>query len=194
MGSRDPKKFPAPVGPCITGIIDMRGESTNVMDGYVIQEGVCPAALVPVYWLQVKTLARLIGKAPPLPFSRSLRRIIRGFITFVRGAYHGSLANSQVFLIMGYDAQQGCLALVDDRLKISFKNAGRNDKVKELNKVLERFSHVINGTFVPSPLWDSGIAGQTMLTVHPVGGCAMGRNARKGVVNHKGQVRHIEYL
>jgi len=192
MGSRDPKKFPAPVGPCIAGIIDMRGESTNVIDGYVIQEGVCPAALAPVYWLQVKTLARLIGKAPSLPFSQSLRKLYRGFITFLRGAYHGSLANSQVFLIMGYDDQQGYLDLVDDRLKVSFRNAGRIDKVHELNKVLERFSHVINGTFVPSPLWGGGITNKTMLTVHPVGGCVMARNARRGVINHKGQVRYID--
>jgi cholesterol oxidase len=188
MGARNPKKFTAPVGPCIAGIIDMRGESSNVVDGYVIQEGVCPAALAPVYWLQVKTLARVIGSNAPMSIAQSLRKVLRGCQSLVLGPYSGSVANSQTFLIMGYDDQQGHLSMDEDRLRITFRNAGRVTKVQELNSVLETFAHSVGGTFVPSPLWGSAVMEQTMLSVHPVGGCVIGSNANKGVINHKGQV------
>src|SRR5947207_11466259 len=49
MGTEDPAYLAEnPVGPTINGIIDMRDEAVapNVLDGYVIEEGAVPKALV----------------------------------------------------------------------------------------------------------------------------------------------------
>ena len=43
------------------------------------------------------------------------------------------------------------------------------------------------GTYVRNPM-SSTFLGNNLVTVHPLGGCAMGADSAKGVVNHKCQV------
>ena len=43
------------------------------------------------------------------------------------------------------------------------------------------------GTYIPNP-FSVRLLGGNILTVHPLGGCGMGRDRNSGVVNHKLQV------
>ena len=45
----------------------------------------------------------------------------------------------------------------------------------------------LEGTFVKNPMWLQSL-GRSVVTGHPLGGCAMGETVRTGVVNHAGQV------
>jgi cholesterol oxidase len=89
---------------------------------------------------------------------------------------------------MSHDDAEGQLKLEDNRLRISYGGAGRETRVKRLNKVLEQCTKALGGTFVPNPTWAANILDNTVVTVHPLGGCCMATTGQNGVVNHKGQV------
>ena len=50
-----------------------------------------------------------------------------------------------------------------------------------------RATAATGGTYMKNPL-SLRLMGGNLLTVHPLGGCAMGNDRTTGVVNHKGQV------
>jgi cholesterol oxidase len=45
----------------------------------------------------------------------------------------------------------------------------------------------LGGTYVPNPVWNK-LQGHDLISVHPLGGCAMADDACTGVVNNRGQV------
>jgi hypothetical protein len=89
---------------------------------------------------------------------------------------------------MSHDDNEGQLKLQNNRVRISYGGAGREERVKRLNKVLEQCTKALGGTFVPNPSWAMKTLDNTVATVHPIGGCCMAERGVDGVVNHKGQV------
>ncbi|CAG8570240.1 6935_t:CDS:10 [Paraglomus occultum] len=174
----------APVGPCITGIIDMRKKDDNAFDGYVIEEGSCPRALAQIFSGHLKIACKTIGDSTNLSILQKFRHSLRDFIP---GYHYRALSRTQSFLVMSHDDQQGKLELQDDRLNIAFPDVGKTVQVERLNKILSDASHTIGGTYVPSPVW-TGLFRRSLVTVHPIGGCVMADNSTEGVVNYKGQV------
>ena len=86
----------------------------------------------------------------------------------------------------------------DDGVLVEWKDVGKAPVFAEAMKVLER-AHGDRATLIPNPMWrllppgmgqvlEGGDAGGAVLTVHPLGGCAMAAKAEKGVVNAIGQV------
>lgn len=98
-GNVEPSKFsPGPVGPCITGVIDMRDDrvAQNVLDGYVIEEGVVPHALSHILG---KILAFTPGKiVPNLEISGLLTHAARQAESKVMGPYTGALNHTQTYV------------------------------------------------------------------------------------------------
>ncbi|CAG8546209.1 1672_t:CDS:10 [Funneliformis mosseae] len=187
-GDRVASGLDAPVGPCITGIIDMRRDAENVLKGYVIEEGAIPLAVGKAFQIFLKSGSTLVGSKPKnLTYSQSFNRRWRQIRSAIGGFYTGAISHTQTYLIMSHDDNTGQLELVNDRLNMEYKGVGTSDTVMELNKVLEDATTLVNGTYIPSPLW-SKFLGRGMVTVHPIGGCGMGKDGNSGVVNHKGQV------
>jgi cholesterol oxidase len=177
-----------PVGPCITGIIDMRRDAEDVLDGYVIEEGSIPGSLGNFFRRALHIGESWIGIEPSnSSYLQTIRRKWREIQSLVGGVYTGATSNTQTYLIMSHDNNTGQLELENDRLTIKYKGVGSSDTVKRLNEVLEEATMKINGTYIPSPLW-SKLLGSELVTVHPIGGCSMGKDGKHGVVNHKGQV------
>ena len=56
----------------------------------------------------------------------------------------------------------------------------------ELERVMRELSSALDGSYVSSPLWDW--PNRELLTAHPLGGCAMAGDRRRGVVNEYGEV------
>src|ERR1051325_9058614 len=187
-GSIDPVDMKAPVGPCITGIIDMRHDAENVLKGYVIEEGVIPPAIGKSLQIVLKSGSSIIGSEPEnLTSMQSFNRRWRQIKSAVGGYYTGAISHTQTYLVMSHDDNTGQLELFHNRLKIDYKGVGSSDIVAELNKVLEKATLKANGTYIPSPLWTKPL-GRGLVTVHPIGGCGMGKDGKSGVINHKGQV------
>lgn len=185
FGSRDPK-HQAPVGPTIITAIDLR-EQPNLDDGMIIEEGgVCG----PLAGLMPKTLslaAKLVGKDTDAGLSDMISEKTREIDSLIRGAYHGAVKNTQVYLVMAHDDSGGKLSLENDRLQIKWPGAGDKPYVESVNNDLINATKPLGGTYVENPAW-SKLQSKNMVSAHPLGGAIMAEDAAWGVTNHKGQV------
>jgi hypothetical protein len=181
-----------PVGPTITGIIDMRDEEVapNVLDGFVIEEGAIPEALAPI----VTTMLELTpDKVAPqgLSLLNRVRELASDIGTNLFGAWrHGdSLNRTMIYLIMSHDDNQATLTLENNKPYLQFLGAERAENVARLNQILARASNHIEAEFIPNP-FSSPLLGQSEITVHPVGGANMSSDGTGvcGVTNHLGKL------
>jgi hypothetical protein len=153
MGKAHPDPS-APVGPTITGIIDRRSQD-NALDGFVIEEGAVPEALVSGLQLLLESMP---GKIYPAQWSRldKLQHSIARKRSWWFGPYSrgGSIQRTQIYLIMSHDSNQANLTL-DERGRpvIEFLGVGRSGHVKQLNDLLAKASNVVGGTFINNPLF-----------------------------------------
>src|SRR4051812_45590400 len=107
-GSIDPIDMKAPVGPCINGIIDMRNDAKNVLEGYVIEEGVIPPAAARFSQVVFKAGSSVIGSEPGnLAYSQFLNRKWRQIKSAFGGYYTGSTSHTQTYLVMSHDDNTG---------------------------------------------------------------------------------------
>lgn len=182
-GSVDPAGR-TPVGPCITGVIDMR-ERPNLDEGMVIEEGVTPGALAHI---MPGALAAIAATEPShYRGADALARAAREAESLLLGAHHGAMDNSQTYLIMTHDHSEGHMVLDGDRLRIEWPSVGKQPIFHTANENLTRASEAFGATFVRNPMWRR-MAGTSLITVHPLGGAVMGEDAASGATNHKGQV------
>ncbi|GAP84152.1 putative cholesterol oxidase [Rosellinia necatrix] len=186
MGRQFPSPY-HPIGPCITGIIDNRKGHENPLDGYVIEEGAIPAALVPFMQVLLETMpgsVEMTGESLVKTVKANLARAGSAFL----GPYFrkGAIERTQVYLIMSHDSNQAFLTLKEDKPVLEFIGVGRSDHVKTLNRVLEKATRAVGGTFVQNPFYS--LMDQQQITVHPIGGACMADNGNIGVTNHAGEV------
>ncbi len=185
FGSRKPGQID-PVGPTIITAVDLR-EQPNLEDGMIIEEGgVCG----PLASLMPKTLslaAKLVGQDTDTGLADVIQEKTRELDSLIRGAYHGAVKNTQVYLVMAHDEGAGRLTLENDRLQIKWPGAGDRPYVKTVNEKLLQATKPLGGTFVENPAW-SALQSKNMVSAHPLGGCGMAEDAVRGVTNHKGQV------
>jgi hypothetical protein len=138
MARTHPDSAP-PVGPTITGVIDCRDQG-NPLEGFVIQEGAVPDALVS--GIQ-NLLEGMPGKIFPKPWdlAHKLRYFMAGLRSRVLGPYSsgGSVQRTQVYLIMSHDSNQAYLTLNESgRPVIRFLGVGGSKHVAYLNEVLAK--------------------------------------------------------
>ncbi|MFM0066085.1 alpha/beta fold hydrolase [Paraburkholderia aspalathi] len=178
-----------PVGPTITGIIDHRN-TANVTDGFVIEEG---SLAGPVG----AALVALLGGAAPFegvdipapraddePFGYDARVIE----SFLRGPYHGALNHTQTYLVMAHDDESGQISVNDKgRARIAWPNAGKQPIFQTVEETLEKAQVPLGGKYMRNPI-STRLLGNQIVTVHPLGGCGMGEDAARGVVDHEGRV------
>ena len=173
-----------PVGPCITGAIDLR-PGRPVETGVIIEEGAVPSALAPLMPIGL-LLASLRGSRTPggrLDARRAWRRV-RSLAT---DRPRGSLARTLTFLAMGTDDDRGQLTLRRGRPILSWPGASGDRFMLDHDAALRAVAHGLGGTYLRSPVWRSPL-GNRFLTVHPLGGCDMADDARHGVVDDQGRV------
>lgn len=186
-GDRDPAGR-EPVGPCITGLIDLRNQP-NLDDGMVIEDGSIPGAMGGTLPLGLGTAAGVVGQDPlgggaPPPDTVEAGRAIE---SLVHGPYRGAIRNSQTYLVMTHDDGAGQMTLEDDRVRINWPGVGEQPIFATANDRLRAATRPLGGVYVQNPLWNR-LTDHQLTTVHPLGGCVMADDAQEGVVNHKGQV------
>ena len=140
-----------PVGPTITGVIDCRDQE-NALDGFVLQEGVVPRALVPGIQAMLETMP---GKIYPSNGS-GYQQFIRRMLSKIFGPYFlgGSVQKTQVYLIMSHDSNQANLVLNENgKPLMRWRGIGRSQHVAHLNDVMAKATDAINGTFVNNPFF-----------------------------------------
>ena len=122
------------------------------------------------------------------------------------------MARTAVLAIIGRDGADGVMQpieakphddfdaglTVDPGVRIDWPQARDDPRIAACQQRLEsRLADSIGGRLLPNPAWQllpqrlSGILGTKrgpLLTVHPLGGCAMGSTCSDGVVDHLGRV------
>lgn len=181
-----------PVGPCITGIIDLR-EQSNLDDGMVIEEGSIPGALadiMPAAFAAVDGSEKVLGVAcvpRAETVAKKIRSTQRELESLILGPRKGAVHNTQTYLVMTHDGFSGEMYLDRDRLRIKWPGVGDEPIFQKVKQNLQRATDALGGSFLSNPIW-SELFRHELITVHPLGGCVMADLAENGVVNHKGQV------
>ncbi|GEO07709.1 GMC family oxidoreductase N-terminal domain-containing protein [Segetibacter aerophilus] len=175
-----------PVGPCITSVIDLR-EQPVLEAGIVIEDGNVPGAVAPAITPSMLAISKLFGKEHADGIVDFAKKKARELDSMVRGPHHGAVEHTQAFLVMAHDDGNGKMSLEDDHLKITWKGVGKQPIFTDVDKKLREATEAIGGEYVVNPTWTK-LLNYDLMTVHPLGGCVMGDDAEKGVVNHKGEV------
>lgn len=184
---RRPDHHEPRVGPCISGIIDLR-DTDRVSEGFVIEEGAIPAAIAELIKGPLALVASVSGTDTDEGFWDALKEQAREWRSALpNGAYAGAMANTQTFLVMSHDGADGQLALNSDHLEISWPGVGVRPIFGKVNRALIEATAATGGTYVPSPTFNKAFD-YDLVSVHALGGCRMGENATVGATNHKGQV------
>jgi len=175
-----------PVGPCITGIIDLR-DTPTLDEGMVIEEGAVPGGIDGFMPALLAGAAALVGRDTDPGLADELKEKAREAESLLLGAHHGAVHNTQTFLVMAHDESGGELRLEDDRLRIHWPGVGAEKIFAEIDRKLDEASAALGATYVRDPIWTK-LLGQGLITVHPLGGCPMGADGEHGAVDHKGRV------
>jgi len=101
----------------------------------------------------------------------------------------GALNHTLLYLVMGRDDAAGRIDLhpVTNAARIRWPGVGGQGVFERANQLILDHATALGATFVENPLWRFTLF-QTLLTVHPLGGCPMGEDATTGLVNDLGQI------
>ena len=180
------KAHTEPVGPAVAGLVDLR-RTEKLEDGLALVEASIPsgaAALLPALFAAG---GPLIGRDTDFSLADELDEAGRALVSLIAGAYQGAVRNTQTFLAVGHDSGLGRMRLEADKLVIDWAGAAQDPVFQRIEETFMRATAATGGTYMKNPL-SLRLMGGNLLTVHPLGGCAMGNDRTTGVVNHKGQV------
>ncbi len=176
----------AEVGPCITSVIDMRNKPV-LEEGMTLEEGSIPGPIHSIMVPALVPISKFIGKDTDSGFGDFMKEKWRELKSLLGGAYRGALDNTQVYLVMTHDSGDGEIVLEDNRARVQWKGVGKEAIFGKVNESLKNATKALGGTYVKNPTWTKRMDFD-LVTVHPLGGCAMADDASAGVVDHKGQV------
>ena len=157
------------VGPTITSGIYIRGKTVN--EDVLIEEGAIPSSLVAAApWALASTS---LCQAHHLP----------GWLRVGHAA-----KSTQTYLIMSLDADAGHVELdANNRARIVWPGAGAAPDLQLGKKYATEAAKGIGATYLDNPLWTGPVKG-LLISVHPLGGCAMGESGAVGAVNDRCEV------
>jgi cholesterol oxidase len=186
-----PRSLDPSIGPVITSAIRVADEldGTGVHGrGFYVEDGGNPAFLD---YLEGTSSAPSIGLRGA---SFVLRRLWAHATGNPRSNYSAQV--SAVFggqrqlrpvlplLAMGRDVPDGVMSLRGDDLELSWTTHSSDPYFDRVQTTVARIAHALGGRYLNTPLW----LFKRVVTVHPLGGCPMGRDRSEGVVDSFGEV------
>lgn len=186
------------IGPTITGMIKL-DHQTDVTQSMLIEDGAVPRAIVGLFHEMITTSAAVTQLEScgyrGLPDAGAQA----GPVTDWASLSSRALSHTQTLLTMGHDRSKGQITLDqdEDRLRISYC-AKESKRVADLQTVRLKAGQqgdwlLQNPVLQPLPkgvrdvLSGPELTGGTF-TVHPLGGCCMADDVRRGVVDDCGRV------
>lgn len=93
-------------------------------------------------------------------------------------------AGSLPLLGMGRDIPNGLMSLRGDHLDVDWRIAASKPYFDRVRATMQSIVRTLDAKFVDNVIWHLN----RVVTVHPLGGCPMGRSSAEGVVNSFGEV------
>jgi cholesterol oxidase len=175
-----------PVGPTITGVIDLR-DTEYLDEAMVIEEGSVPAALGGYLPTLFAAVSPLLGEDTDEGLIDGVQESARVAESLVRGPYHGAIRNTQTLFAMTHDDGGGELRLEGDGLRAVWPGAGRQESFVRAEQKLRKAVEALGGTFVRNPV-SLRLLDNALLITHPLGGCVMADDAGGGTVDNECRV------
>ncbi len=181
------KNLDAYHGPVITSVVqskDRRGEKMYVEDAGVpnflafFVEGLLSSRSWTL-WNLLRFFGRYLVRIFSLSRSPNLGSVVGD--SFGRGTFSATMLP---LLGMGRDIPDGRLFLKKGKCRSDWSPRSSRRFFRDLRNVMRRLAARLGGRFRPNPV---GVLGRT-ITVHPLGGCVMGRSPEEGVVDVYGEV------
>jgi cholesterol oxidase len=171
VGVGEPPKYAGDtIGACVAGQIELPDESA-LDHSMIIQEGVLPSALAPLLPVFFISGGRILGAAQSL----------------IKGVYQGPLSHLHTFFVVSHDDANGRLELDNGSFQVRWPNVAEQPVYVRVDEALTKAAEAVGARYIKSPLATTSV-GVKPATAHPLGGCGMGEDAARGVVNHKCQV------
>ncbi|MGA2134848.1 MAG: GMC family oxidoreductase N-terminal domain-containing protein [Bryobacteraceae bacterium] len=180
-GHRDPRDMEA-VGPAVTGMIEVAGTSEE--DSFVIHEIATPGALSGLLPVALANAASALGRDTVEQAMAAEESEIESLFT---GPYETLANETQAYLVTTQEQRSGTMRLEHDRLRIEWPQAGDQPIFQQISGTLAEATRALGGKYLENPVWSS-VFNHDLITLHPLGGCAMADDSTQGAVNHKGQV------
>jgi cholesterol oxidase len=171
IGVGHPPKFVGDaIGACVAGQIELLdgGELDRSM---ILQEGVLPSALAPLLPVFFIAGGRLIGAAQSL----------------IKGVYQGPLSHLHTFFVVSHDDADGRISLDNGSAQVHWPGVADQPVYARVDEALTKAAEAVGARYIKSPLAATNM-GTKPATAHPLGGCGMGQDSDRGVINHKCQV------
>ena len=187
--SGKPRIVDAGYGPAITSTVRVKDAAEGGPGrAYYIQDGGHPQL---VNWIVetsfqlavlrrgVRVLVRLVKKLLRLDRRSDIGREIAAF-------FDSDLTATSVPLFsMGRDLPNGTMRLTDDGwLDVDWRKRKGDPPFDDIRSTARRMADALDAKFMDNPPWHLS----RVITVHPVGGCPMGRDDNQGVVDSYGRV------
>jgi cholesterol oxidase len=187
FGNIRDKRAKIRVGPTILAGIDYR-KQPDLQDRFVIEEGAFPRALVDALRYILPKLSAAAGYDTDFGVADELSEAGRIVRDLTRYDVKGALNHTMVYLGMGHDGAAGVLALdPDGNIRIHWEAGPSESIYQKISDEMKQLTATLGGTYIKNPRW-TPFFGRNLITVHPLGGCGMGRSADEGVVDHRGRV------
>jgi cholesterol oxidase len=186
-----PRALDPSIGPVITSAIRVADELDGVGvhgRGFYVEDGGNPAFL---------DYLEGMSSAPSIGF-RGMRFVLRRVWAHATGNPRSNYSAqlSEVFgggdrsspalplLTMGRDVPDGVMSLGDEDLELDWTTHNSDSYFDRVQTTVARIAHALGGRYSNTPLW----LFKRVITVHPLGGCPMGRDRSEGVVDSFGEV------
>ena len=193
-GKRKPRVIDPAHGPVITSAVripDALDDGGATGRGFYVEDAGFPEC--GNWLLQALDEPGALRRVAPGLIARAVRRLLRrevetGMSGEIAELFGDCGLSSGVLplLGMGRDIPDGTMRLEDgDELQVDWRKHGRSAEYFErVREVSQKIADQLGSTFLDNPLWYFN----RVITVHALGGCPMGRDAREGVVNSNGEL------
>lgn len=175
------------VGCTIMSAIDYRNRST-LEEQFIIEEGAIPRALVGALRRAMSATSLVAGQDTDSGLRDEAGELARVAHDLVHESSGGALNHSMIYLGIGHDGADGRVILGHDgQARLLWGAVPDRPIFRSMSEEMRALVAGLGGTYIPNPR-GSKLLGNNEVTVHPLGGCPMGDDRDRGVVDHAGRV------
>lgn len=187
-GKRSPRIIDGSYGPVITSAIRVDDADNDKERGFYIQDAGYPEF---VNWMlqvfdtpnQLEQALHVITHLIDEWLHKDLETDLSNYVSRMFGTCELS-SGLLPLLGMGRDIPDGRMTLENNMLNLDWVKKKSGPYFDRLRQQMIDIAHTLGATFIDDPLWYFS----RLITVHPLGGCPMGRSIAEGVVNSRGEV------